>query len=146
MFSIRLGGKTAKLTGLNPSYLIFLAALICGTIGIFLPEILGLGTNEMNNIFADKYGLLFLFIILLGKILMTSICIGFGFFGGIFAPALYVGAAGGGLLAKVILFFGFSVSLPALALAGTAAVGSVKNTVPVTLTSKVRLNDSFSGI
>ena len=63
---------------------------------VFLPEILGLGTNEMNNIFSDEYGLLFLLIILLGKILMTSLCIGFGFFGGIFAPALYVGAAGGG--------------------------------------------------
>ena len=134
MFGIRLGGKTAKLSGLNPSSLIILAAFICGSIGIFLPEILGLGTNEMNNIFADKYGLLFLFIILLGKILMTSICIGFGFFGGIFAPALYVGAAGGALISKVILFFGYSVSLPALALAGTAAVGAVAIGAPIATT------------
>ena len=88
----------------------------------------------MNNIFADEYGLLFLLIILLGKILMTSLCIGFGFFGGIFAPALYVGAAGGGLLSKVILFFGFSVSLPALALAGTAAVGAVAIGAPIATT------------
>ena len=50
MFGIRLGGKTAKLSGLNPSSLIILAAFICGSFGIFLPEILGLGTNEMNNI------------------------------------------------------------------------------------------------
>jgi len=134
MFGIRLGGKTAKLSGLNPSYLIIIASLICGSFGIFLPEILGLGTNEMNNIFSDEYGLLFLLIILLGKILMTSLCIGFGFFGGIFAPALYVGAAGGGLLAKVILFFGFSVSLPALALAGTAAVGAVAIGAPIATT------------
>ena len=134
MFGIRLGGKTAKLSGLNPSYLIIIASLICGSFGIFLPEILGLGTNEMNSIFSDEYGLLFLLIILLGKILMTSLCIGFGFFGGIFAPALYVGAAGGGLLAKVILFFGFSVSLPALALAGTAAVGAVAIGAPIATT------------
>ena len=134
MFGIRLGGKTAKLTGLNPSYLIILAAFICGSIGIFLPEILGLGTNEMNSIFADEYGLLFLLMILLGKILMTSLCIGFGFFGGIFAPALYVGAAGGALIAKVILFFGYSVSLPALALAGTAAVGAVAIGAPIATT------------
>ena len=132
MFGIRLGGKTAKLR-FKSIYLIILAAFICGTIGIFLPEILGLGTNEMNNIFADKYELLFLFIILLGKILMTSLCIGFGFFGGIFAPALYVGAAGG-VIAKVILFFGFSVSLPALALAGTAAVGAVAIGAPIATT------------
>ena len=107
---------------------------IGGCFGIFLPEILGLGTNEMNSIFSDEYGLLFLLIILLGKIFMTSLCIGFGFFGGIFAPAFYVGAAGGGLLAKVILFFGFSVSLPALALAGTAAVGAVAIGAPIATT------------
>ena len=133
MFGIRLGGKTAKLSGLKPSSLIILAAFICGSIGIFLREILGLGTNEMNNIFADKYGLLFLFIILLGKILMTSVCIGYWFLG-IFAPALYVGSAGGALIAKVIIFFGYSVSLPALALAGTAAVGAVAIGAPIATT------------
>ena len=134
MFSIRLGAKTAKFTGLAPSFQIILGALICGSIGIFVPQVLGLGTDEMNNIFADQYELLFLLIILIGKILMTSLCIGFGFFGGIFAPALYVGAAGGGFIAKVFLFFGISVSLPALALAGTAAIGAVAIGAPIATT------------
>ncbi|MAC61184.1 MAG: hypothetical protein CMN37_04770 [SAR116 cluster bacterium] len=134
MYVIRLGAKLSKSSGLSFSYQIILAAIICGIIGIFIPEILGLGTNEMNNIFAAQYGVLFLLLILFGKIFMTSLCIGFGFFGGIFAPALYVGAAGGGFIAKLLLTMGFSLSLPALALAGTAAVGAVAIGAPIATT------------
>jgi len=134
MYSIRLGGKISKASRLSPSYQILFAALICGSIGLFVPEILGLGTNEMNNIFANQYEIIFLFIILIGKVFMTSLCIGFGFFGGIFAPALYVGAAGGGFIANSLIVLGFSLSLPALALAGTAAVGAVAIGAPIATT------------
>ena len=134
MYSIRLGGKTSKTIRLSPSYQILFAAFICGSIGLFVPEILGLGTNEMNNIFANQYEIIFLFIILIGKVFMTSLCIGFGFFGGIFAPALYVGAAGGGFIANSLMLLGFSLSLPALALAGTAAVGAVAIGAPIATT------------
>ena len=134
MYGIRLGGKTSKTIKLSPSYQILFAAFICGSIGLFVPEILGLGTNEMNNIFANEYEIIFLFIILIGKVFMTSLCIGFGFFGGIFAPALYVGAAGGGFIANSLILLEFSLSLPALALAGTAAVGAVAIGAPIATT------------
>ncbi len=134
MFGIRFGAKMSKHSGLSPSYQIFTAALLCGIIGIFIPEILGLGTTEMNNIFSEMYNISFLFILLVGKIITTSICIGFGFFGGIFAPALFVGAASGGFIAKLIILLGFSVSIPAMAIAGTAAVGAVAIGAPVATT------------
>ena len=134
MYGIRFGAKLSKSSGLSPSYQIIIAAIICGSIGVFIPEILGLGTNEMNNIFSGKYDMLFLFLILFGKVFMTSLCIGFGFFGGIFAPALYVGAASGGFIAKLLLMMGFSLSLPALALAGTAAIGAVAIGAPIATT------------
>ena len=134
MYGIRFGAKLSKSSGLSPSYQIIIAAIICGSIGVFIPEILGLGTNEMNNIFFGKYDMMFLFLILFGKVFMTSLCIGFGFFGGIFAPALYVGAASGGFIAKLLLMMGFSLSLPALALAGTAAIGAVAIGAPIATT------------
>ena len=134
MFGIRSGAKLSKASGLSPSYQIIIAALVCGTIGIFIPEILGLGTQEMNAIYSAQYEIMFLLLILIGKIFMTSLCIGFGFFGGIFAPALYVGAAGGALFSKLLILLGFSVSLPAMALAGTAAVGAVAIGAPVATT------------
>ncbi len=134
MFGIRSGAKVSKLSGLSPTYQILIAAFLCGIIGIFVPEILGLGTREMNNIFSEMYNISFLFILLVGKIITTSICIGFGFFGGIFAPALFVGAATGGLVAKLIILFGFSISIPAMAIAGTAAVGAVAIGAPVATT------------
>ena len=134
IFGIRTGAKIAKLTKLSFTSQIFLAALICGTVGIFIPEILGLGNLEMNSIYSNAYDIQFLFILLIGKIIMTSICIGFGFFGGVFAPALFVGAAAGGFLAKFIMMIGFSISLPAVALAGTAAVGAVVIGAPIATT------------
>ena len=134
LFGIRSGTKISKLLGLTASTQIILAAIICGSIGIFIPEVLGLGVNEMNLIFAESYEILFLLILLFGKIITTSICIGFGFFGGVFAPALFVGAATGGFLAKLLLFFGLTVSLPAMAIAGTAAIGAVAIGAPIATT------------
>ena len=134
IYGIRSGAKIAKLTKLSFAYQILLAAFICGTVGIFIPEILGLGNLEMNTIYSNAYDIQFLFILLIGKIIMTSICIGFGFFGGVFAPALFVGAAAGGFLAKVLITIGFSISLPAIALAGTAAVGAVVIGAPIATT------------
>ena len=134
IYGIRSGAKIAKLTKLSFAYQILLAAFICGTVGIFIPEILGLGNLEMNTIYSNAYDIQFLFILLIGKIIMTSICIGFGFFGGVFAPALFVGAAAGGFLAKVLITIGFSISLPAIALAGTAAVGAVVIGAPLATT------------
>ena len=134
MYGIRLGPKIAKKTKLSPIYLLLIASLICGSIGIFYPQILGLGGNEMNQILSGEFTIFFLLILFLGKIFTTSICIGFGFFGGIFAPALFVGSAAGALIAKIIILFGFSVSLPAMALVGTAAIGAVAIGAPIATT------------
>ena len=61
-----------------------MAAVICGVVAIFVPEILGSGVVEINLIFDGSYtvGLFLLFVL---KVLTTSLCIGFGLFGGIFS-------------------------------------------------------------
>ena len=134
MFGIRMGPKIAKKTKLSPPYLLLSAAIICGTICIFVPQILGLGGGEMNKIYSGDFAILFLLVLFFGKIFTTSICIGFGFFGGIFAPALFVGSAAGAFIAKFLLLLGFSVSLPAMALSGTAAIGAVAIGAPIATT------------
>ena len=61
---------------------------------------------------------------MLVKIVITSLCLGFGFFGGIFSPSLLIGAATGAVLAKCFALIGLPGLGMALALAGMASVAA----------------------
>ena len=51
----------------------------------------------------------FLFFLLFAlKLLATSLCIGFGLFGGVFSPAAMIGAAAGGFIGKFMAALGFA--------------------------------------
>ena len=71
---------------------------------------------------------------MVGKVLLTSLCIAWGFYGGIVAPALFVGAATGALLAKVLLLLGFGDWTPLLLLNAMAGVTAAVIGAPLTLT------------
>ena len=88
---------------------------------------MGLGAETVANVLTSKNTLIMLLIILLGKILATSISLNFGFFGGVFSPAILVGASAGGLLSAVLVYLGiFDEFQQALVVSGIAAVaGSV---------------------
>jgi len=131
MSSLRRSASFASNSSLSPNQLIILASLICGSVGIFLPEILGLGTDTVSNMFLDRYDLYFLLILVVLKILMTAICIGFGLFGGVFSPALFIGASGGAAAAKIFTVFGFTVTGSALTVCGLAAVGAAIIGAPI---------------
>ena len=96
-------------------------------IGHYVPEVMGLGAETVANVLTSKNTLIMLLIILLGKILATSISLNFGFFGGVFSPAILVGASAGGLLSAVLVYLGiFEEFQQALVVSGIAAVaGSV---------------------
>jgi CIC family chloride channel protein len=77
------------------SYLPFIAAIICGIVGTFFPEILGIGIEPINQIIANQFSIQYVFALLVAKISMTALCIGFGLFGGVFSPALFIGVTTG---------------------------------------------------
>lgn len=131
MSSLRRSAFYAAKSSLSSNQLIILASLICGFVGIFFPEILGLGTDTISNMFLDRYDLYFLLILVFFKILMTAICIGFGLFGGVFSPALFIGASGGAAATKIFTIFGFSISGSALTVCGLAAVGAAIIGAPI---------------
>ena len=80
---------------LVPAALLFLLSPI-------FPHLLGpgLGSIDLAITGALSIGLVLALIAL--KILATSTCLGFGFFGGIFAPALFLGALGGAVVDSLI--------------------------------------------
>ena len=98
MLALFKSAAIAAKIGFSPLVLTLIAATICGAVAIVVPEILGSGVTEINLIFDGGYALEFLFLLFVLKLLATSLCIGFGLFGGVFSPAAMIGTAAGGLL------------------------------------------------
>lgn len=111
-----------------------LAGLITGGLGMFLPQILGLGYDTMNAIAAGEFGLLLLFAILAGKVLATSAAVSLGIPAGVVAPSLVIGMATGAIIGHLapdqtnIAFFalvGMAGMMSALLYAPLAALTAV---------------------
>ena len=124
-------GKLATTTRLSPLSLGLLAAVSCGAVGMFIPEVLGLGTDTVNNILDNGYLVGFLLVLLVLKMFVTSLSIGFGLFGGVFSPAIFIGAAAGGFFAKFIAILGLTSAPQLLAVAGMAAVAACVVGAPI---------------
>jgi CIC family chloride channel protein len=69
--------------------------LFLGGLLLVLPEMYGVGYPVLQNAVEGKYLLGFLVVLLAGKIVATSLTIGIGGSGGVFAPSLFIGAMGG---------------------------------------------------
>ena len=119
---------TKKLNFLNfgnkPFLLPAYAAVICGVISIKFPEVTGIGIDVIDNLLNFKIDLTSAVIFLFLKILLTTICIRMGLVGGIFAPALFIGAC----LGVITFYLGslfFNDINPTLVIISTmAALGS----------------------
>nr|WP_228561831.1 chloride channel protein [Catenulispora rubra] len=108
--------------------------LLLGVVLLVLPEMYGVGYPVLGNAVAGKYAIGFLLVLLVGKIVATSLTIGIGGSGGVFAPSLFMGAMAGsafGLLAHDV--FGASAGgLGSYALIGMGAVFAGAARAPIT--------------
>ena len=118
----------------RPMLLPFVAATLCGVVGIWLPQVLGLGVDSVNQMLGGHYALGLLLVLLIAKILMSSACIGMGLFGGVFSPAIFIGVAAGAFFGQLVE----SMVVPGFALvAAVAAMAAVSASVigaPITAT------------
>ena len=81
---------------------------------------------------AGEFALSLLVAVLIAKLLMTALCIGFGLFGGVFSPSLFIGVAAGALAGQLMTLFGFADIASIISVAGMAAVSSAVIGAPVT--------------
>jgi CIC family chloride channel protein len=132
MMAIRRSALIAGSSGRSPAQLLLIAAVLTGLVGMVLPEVLGLGTGTVLDMLSMKIALTMLLIILIAKTVMTALCVGFGLFGGLFSPALFVGAAAGGSLHQLLGVVGITVGGPVMVVCGMAAVASAVIGAPVT--------------
>ena len=124
MQSLARGPQLFAKTKISSSYLIFIGALICGLVGMFYPEVLGIGTSTINAMLNVEIHVKYVIIFLILKLLLTTICLSTGFFGGVFSPALFVGTASGLAFAGLLATIGLDSNYSVLALCGMAAVGA----------------------
>lgn len=76
--------------------------LMVGAIGIFLPNIYGVGYSTIGAALTSDLPTLLLGVLIVVKIAATSITIGSGGSGGVFAPSLFLGAMTGGFFGTFI--------------------------------------------
>jgi len=100
--------------------------LILGGIALFFPHVLGVGYGAIDLALAQKLSWWFMFLLVFAKVLSTSITIGSGGSGGIFAPSLFLGAMAGGFFGAVanIVFPDITASGGAYSIVGMGAVVS----------------------
>lgn len=101
------------------------AGAVIGAVGIFLPPVLGIGYEMIEQVLNGELpGTALLLTLLAAKLVLTPTSIGGGFVGGVFAPSLFLGAMLGGAYGQLANRFlpALHIAPPAFAMVGMAAV------------------------
>ena len=115
-----------------------IGGLCVGLVALQLPQILGVGYETIEAMLRDvEFSLGLLFALLVVKLLATAVSLGSGLVGGIFAPAMFLGATLGAAYGKILPFalpwFASSIAAPpAYAMVGMAAVLAATVNAPLT--------------
>jgi CIC family chloride channel protein len=108
--------------------------VLLGLLLLALPELYGVGYPVLQNAVAGQIVLGLLLVLLAGKMLATSLTIGIGGSGGVFAPSLFMGAMLGTAFGEVagMLFHGAVAPAGAYGLVGMGAVFAGAARAPIT--------------
>ncbi|MEZ4745158.1 MAG: chloride channel protein [Calditrichia bacterium] len=111
-----------------------IGGFIIGGIGIFYPHIFGVGYDTITLALNSQSVWYFLLFMVFLKVAATSITIGSGGSGGVFAPSLFIGANLGGFVGSIVhsLFPAITASPGAYALVGMGAVAAGAMHAPIT--------------
>jgi CIC family chloride channel protein len=78
-----------------------IGGVLLGIVALAFPEILGVGYEATDTALHGGFTLTLLLVLLALKIIMTSLSLGAGFGGGVFSPALFIGAMTGGAIGLI---------------------------------------------
>jgi len=121
--------------------------VLLGLLLLAVPQMYGVGYPVMYKTTAGGYALWFLIVLAFGKIAATSLSIGIGGSGGIFAPSLFIGVTSGYAYGDIVHhIFGAGAGQPALyAVVAMGAVFTSAARAPLTsLASVVEMSGDFS--
>ncbi|MFQ5870422.1 MAG: chloride channel protein, partial [Candidatus Zixiibacteriota bacterium] len=111
-----------------------LGGLLLGIIGVFFPQVFKDGYEFIKQALYSEMALWLMSVLIFLKILATSLTLGSGNSGGIFAPSLFIGSMAGGSFGKLMhwLFPAVTASSGAYALVGMGAVVAGATHAPIT--------------
>jgi CIC family chloride channel protein len=117
-----------------PEYLkAIVGGMILGAGGLFFPQVLGVGYGAIDLALMQELAWWLFLVLVVVKILATSITIGSGGSGGIFAPSLFMGVMAGGFFGAVVhqLFPTLTASPGAYSIVGMGALVSATTHGPL---------------
>lgn len=108
--------------------------LLLGLVLFAMPQLYGVGYPVLEASVAGKYTIGFLLLLVVAKMVATSLTIGIGGSGGVFAPSLVIGAAFGAAAGEAVglVVPGLSGQAGTFALVGMAAVFAGATRAPIT--------------
>ena len=118
-----------------------------GLLLLAIPQMYGVGYPVMYKAVGGSYALWFLIVLAAAKMIATSLTIGIGGSGGVFAPSLFIGATSGMAFGEIAHHaLGAAAGQPALyAVVGMGAVFTAAARAPLTsLASVVEMTGDFS--
>ncbi|MBD3880401.1 chloride channel protein [Phormidium tenue FACHB-886] len=130
--------KVAWLAQIPQPFHPVIGGICLGLVALQLPQILGVGYETVESMLQDvQFPLQLVVSLLVVKLLMTAVSFGSGFVGGVFAPALFLGASLGSVYSKVLaialpVLQPYMASPPAYAMVGMAAVLAASVRAPLT--------------
>ncbi len=109
-------------------------AFMVGVIGIFFPQVMSDGYEHIEEALKGNLAFSLMFLLIFLKITATSITLGSGGAGGVFAPALFIGAMTGGAFGSIVKHFlpTVTASPGAYAMVGVGAFLSAVTHAPLT--------------
>jgi hypothetical protein len=110
-----------------------LAGLATGLCALIAPEIMGIGYDTVNAALLGELSLKVLVLVVIFKVLATTIGLGLGLPGGLIGPTIVIGAAAGGLMGSIgsSIYAGNDFSAAFYALLGMGALMSATLQAPL---------------
>lgn len=121
-----------------------LVGLLTGVVAVFVPQVMGIGYDTLNQAMAGELAANWLLYIVVAKLLVTAMATGLGMLGGLIGPTLVIGGCLGGLLGVSVNNFSAGVSPPEVyvMLGMMAMMGAVLNAPLAALVAILELSDN----
>lgn len=110
-----------------------IGGLMIGGLALYFPQVMGVGYGAIDKVLQNQEVWMMMLLLVPVKILATSLTIGSGGSGGIFAPSLFMGAMAGGAFgyAVNVIFPGYTAMPAAYAIVGMGAVVAGTTHAPI---------------
>ncbi|MBW2467450.1 MAG: chloride channel protein [Deltaproteobacteria bacterium] len=119
---------------INQHFKPIIGAFIIGVLAIFFPQVMGDGYHYIKDVLAGHGIVWVMFLLIFLKIFATAVTLGSGGSGGVFAPALFIGAVIGGAYGSIVhnMFPEATASSGAYAAVGIGAFLAAATHAPIT--------------